>query len=106
MNRRKTVVYAAATFIAAVILLSGYFFSHKPGHIQSKPKRSLFTGQVSGNIKFSSETKGVVNWEVRAKVARNMDQPRVELEGIEGEYRPKPDTIVFHINADMAVAGM
>jgi len=52
-------------------------------------------GQVSGNIKFSNETKGKVNWEIRAKVARNMDKPKVEMEGITGEYRPNPDTKVF-----------
>jgi lipopolysaccharide transport protein LptA len=37
----------------------------------------------------------VVNWEVRAKVVRKfIDKPTVEMEGIDGEYRPKPDTVV------------
>jgi lipopolysaccharide transport protein LptA/LPS export ABC transporter protein LptC len=92
--RRKTIVYVAAMCVAAVMILSVYFLSHKPERASKVQKRSLVTGQISGDVKFSSEAKGFVNWEIRAKVAKNMDKPRVELEGIEGEYRPNPDTTV------------
>lgn len=95
MNKRKIIVGLALGFIIAIALLSLYFFSHKPGRPQTKYKKPSVIGQVSGNIKFASESKGVINWEIRARVAKNLDKPKVELEGVEGEYHPRPGDTVF-----------
>ena len=37
----------------------------------------------------------MVDWEIRAKLMRKyIDTTGVEMEGIQGEYKPKPDTVV------------
>ncbi|HBE44496.1 MAG TPA: hypothetical protein DDW17_03335, partial [Deltaproteobacteria bacterium] len=46
--------------------------------------------------KYSGEKKGTIDWEIRAKVARkSIDKPIVEMERIEGQYKPQEKGIVF-----------
>jgi lipopolysaccharide transport protein LptA/LPS export ABC transporter protein LptC len=91
LSRRTAVVYIAATFILAIIVLSGYFFIKKPEHATSnlpeEPKKVI----LFKDVKYSGERKGVVDWEIRARLVRQyLDKGQVvEMEGIEGEYKPQ-----------------
>ena len=95
MNRRTTVVYVTSAFIAGVVLLAGYFFVNKPRSVASDRVDQGEKVIVFRDVKYSGEKKGVVDWEIRAKLMRKyIDTTRVEMEGIQGEYKPKPDTVV------------
>jgi hypothetical protein len=96
MNRRSTVVYTASAFIAAIVLLSVYFFLNKPERISSVPPEEGKRIILFKDVKYSGEKNGVVDWEIRAKLARKyVDKPVVEMEHLEGQYKPKADTTVF-----------
>jgi lipopolysaccharide transport protein LptA/LPS export ABC transporter protein LptC len=95
--RRNLIAYIAGIFIVAILALSFYFLTHKPHtSTPTKPEDSqkivLFK-----DVKYTGERKGTVDWEVRARLVRqNLDNMQiVELEGIEGEYKPEPGTVVF-----------
>jgi lipopolysaccharide transport protein LptA/LPS export ABC transporter protein LptC len=95
--RRKLVVYITGAFIIAIFLLSVYFFTNKP-HMPTitKPEDTQKV-VLFKDVKYTGERKGVVDWEVRAKIVRqNLDKMQVvELEGIEGEYKPQTGPVVF-----------
>ena len=94
MNRNK-IVYIAVAFIVGIIILAGYFFLQKPERATSNVKQEGKQVIVFKDIKYSGEKKGVVDWEIRAKLMRKyIDKPMVEMEGIKGTYKPKPDTVV------------
>jgi len=96
MNRRRTIVYIASAFIVAIVFLSTYYFVKKPERAASNRPEEGQRVVVFRDVKYSGEKKGVIDWEIRAKLARKyIDKSVVEMEGIEGEYKPKPDTIVF-----------
>ncbi len=95
MNRRLTVVYIASAFILAIIFLSGWFFFNKPRTATSDRVDEGKKVIVFKDIKYSGEKKGVVDWEINAKIMRKyIDSTVVEMEGIRGQYKPKPDTVV------------
>ncbi len=96
MKKRKLIVYIALGFIGASILLALYFFIRKPEKITSptleKGKRVI----VFKDVKYSGEKRGVIDWEIRAKTARKfIDKPVIELDEIEGQYKPKENVTVF-----------
>jgi lipopolysaccharide transport protein LptA/LPS export ABC transporter protein LptC len=96
MNRRDLALYSASGFAIGILLLATFFFIKRPErsgtHVVEEAKRVM----VFRDVKYSGERKGTVDWELRAKVARKfIDKPFVELEEIEGSYRPKPDTVVL-----------
>lgn len=94
MNR-NTIVYIAFGFIIGIILLSGYFFLKKPERATSNVRDKGEKFIVFKDVKYSGEKKGVVDWEIKAKLMRKyIDTPTVEMEGIQGIYKPKPDTTV------------
>ncbi len=96
MDRRTVTVYITSAFIIAIILLSGYFFIKKPERAASTAPEEAKKVVVFKDVKYSGEKKGVVDWEIRAKLVRKfIDRTMVELEGIEGEYKPNPNTTVF-----------
>jgi lipopolysaccharide transport protein LptA/LPS export ABC transporter protein LptC len=95
MNRRTSAVYAASGFIVIIVLLSAYFLAKKPEHTAFHGSPETQKVFIFKDVKYSGEKNGMVNWEVRAKVVKKfIDKPTVEMEGIDGEYRPKPDTVV------------
>ena len=95
MNRRTSAVYVASGFIVVIVLLSAIFSSKNPSRRHSTDRLRDKRSFIFKDVKYSGEKKGVVDWEVRAKLVRKfIDKPTVEMEGIEGEYRPKPDTVV------------
>jgi lipopolysaccharide transport protein LptA/LPS export ABC transporter protein LptC len=95
--RRNLVVYLSGAFIVAILFLSIYFFTHKP-HIPPviKPEDSQKV-VLFKDVKYTGERKGVIDWEVRAKlVKQDLDKMQiVELEGIEGEYKPQTGMVIF-----------
>ncbi len=95
MNRRTTVVYMASAFIIGIVLLAGYFFANKPKSVTSSRSNAGEKVIIFRDVKYSGEKKGVVDWEIRAKLMRKyIDTTRVEMEGIRGEYKPKAGTVV------------
>ena len=94
MNRQR-VVYITIAFIVGIILLSGYFFLQEPERATSNVKEEGKRVIVFKDIKYSGEKKGVVDWEIKAKIMRKfIDSTVVEMEGIKGLYRPNPGTVV------------
>jgi lipopolysaccharide transport protein LptA/LPS export ABC transporter protein LptC len=96
MNRRSLAGYIASGFAVSILLYSGYFFVKRPerptAHIVEEEKRVI----VFRDVTYSGEKKGAIDWELKAKIARKfIDKPVVELEHIEGSYRPRPDTVVL-----------
>ena len=96
MNRRDLTLYVAAGFAVGTLLLSGYYFAKRPD--RSAPRTIEKTDRVIvfRDVKYSGEKKGAVDWELNAKLARKyIDKPVVELEDIEGSYKPNPETVVL-----------
>jgi lipopolysaccharide transport protein LptA/LPS export ABC transporter protein LptC len=96
MTQRSLAVYIAAGFIAAILVLTVYFFSRKPPTPAAMKPEDTQKVLIFRDVKYTGERKGVVDWEIRAKVVRqSIDKMQiVELEGIEGEYKPDPGTVV------------
>ncbi len=96
MKNRTVPVYIACGFIIAGLILAVYFFAKKPQRV-APPK--LDEGSrviVFKDVHYSGEKKGAIDWAIKAKIARKfIDTPEVEMEVIEGEYKPKPDTTVL-----------
>ncbi|HOE17997.1 MAG TPA: LPS export ABC transporter periplasmic protein LptC [Syntrophorhabdaceae bacterium] len=97
MKNRKIVIYIAAGFIASSLLLAFYFFLKKPERIGSpildEEKRAI----LFKDVRYFGEREGVVDWEITAKTARKfLDRPEVQLELLEGRYKPKAGiTVAF-----------
>ncbi len=96
MNRRNLTGYIASGFAIGILLFSAYFFIKRPDrstpHAIEQEKKVI----VFRDVKYSGEKKGAIDWELRAKLARKfIDKPVVELEQIEGSYKPRPDTVVL-----------
>ncbi len=96
MNRRTLAGYIASAFALSILLYSAYFFVKRPerpaSHVVEEEKRVI----VFRDVRYAGEKKGAVDWELRAKLARKyIDKPFVELEDIEGSYKPRPDTVVL-----------
>lgn len=95
---RKSVIYICSGFVVVIVLICAYFFIRMPERTAPPPsagenKRVI----VFKDVKYSGEKKGVVDWELRAKTARKfIDKPTVEMEDVEGIYKPKPeDSVTF-----------
>jgi lipopolysaccharide transport protein LptA/LPS export ABC transporter protein LptC len=96
MKKRDLTVYIAFSVIIASFALALYFFAQKP-HKAPPPKLDEGTKAVIfKDVHYSGESKGSVDWEIKAKVARKfIDTPEVQMEVIEGEYKPKPGVVVL-----------
>ncbi|MBP1729803.1 MAG: hypothetical protein H6Q55_232 [Deltaproteobacteria bacterium] len=96
MNRRDLTLYVAAGFAVGILLLSGYYFAKRPDRTTPRTVEKTDRVIVFRDVKYSGEKKGAVDWELNAKLARKyIDKPFIELEDIEGLYKPNPDTIVL-----------
>lgn len=95
MKKRKIILYTSIFVIVIINLLALYFFVKKPVRISlpktAEEKRVI----ILKDVKYSGERRGTIDWEIKAAVAKNyMDKPVVEIETIEGTYRPKKDVFV------------
>jgi LPS export ABC transporter protein LptC len=95
MKSRTSIIYIASGVVAASLVFAGYFFFKKPEKIAPPPIEEAKSAIVFKDVKYSGEKKGVINWEIRGKSGKKyIDKPIVEMEGIEGEYKPKSGTLV------------
>ncbi len=98
MKNRSVIVYIAAGFVVACLMAASYFFLKKPDRISlpivEEGKRAI----VFKDVKYTGEKKGVIDWEIRAKMARKfIDKPEVEMHSVEGQYKPKADVLVTFV---------
>ncbi|MCX8110348.1 MAG: LPS export ABC transporter periplasmic protein LptC [Syntrophorhabdaceae bacterium] len=96
MKDRKIIVYISLSLIIVVSLLAFYFFLRKP--VRTSQPKSIQEKRVVvfKDVKYSGEKKGIIDWEIKADMARHfIDRPVVEIEGIDGQYKPKPDVVVY-----------
>jgi LPS export ABC transporter protein LptC len=95
MKSRTTIVYVASGFVAASLIFAGYFLFKKPEKIALPPLEEGKSAIVFTDVKYSGEKKGIIDWEIRAKTGKKyLDKPIVEMEHMEGEYKPKAGTLV------------
>jgi len=95
MGNRKIVIYVLCGCIALSLILALYFFIRKPDKISHPVTNEEKKVIVFKEVKYSGETKGVIDWEIRAKVARKyLDKPLIELETLTGEYKPKEGEVI------------
>ncbi|MEI6152489.1 MAG: LptA/OstA family protein [Deltaproteobacteria bacterium] len=96
MKDRKIVVYVALGFVISSLFLAFYFFFKKPIKINTPFLDQERKAIVFKDVKYSGEKRGIVDWEIKSKVTRKfIDKPVVEMEDIDGMYKPKPDVTVF-----------
>jgi lipopolysaccharide transport protein LptA/LPS export ABC transporter protein LptC len=95
MKDRKLIICVASVFVIACLFLAIYFFVKKPVKISIPVLDEEKKVIVFKDVKYSGEKKGVVDWEINAKIARKyIDKPEIEMEDITGKYRPKADVAV------------
>jgi LPS export ABC transporter protein LptC len=95
MKSRTTIIYIAAGCIVASLIFAGYFFFRKPEKIAPPQLAEEKAAIVFKDVKYSGEKKGIIDWEIRGKTGKKyIDKPIVEMEEIEGEYKPKAGTVV------------
>jgi lipopolysaccharide transport protein LptA/LPS export ABC transporter protein LptC len=95
MKNRNIAVYAATGFVIACLLLAFYFFLRKPDNISLPALEQVRRTITFKDVKYSGEKKGVIDWEIQAKTAHKfIDRPEMEMEVVEGRYKPKADVVV------------
>lgn len=95
MQSRTTIIYIAFGFIVASLVVAGYFFFKKPEKIPPPPLAEGKSAIIFKDVKYSGEKKGTVDWEIRGATGKKyIDKPLVEIEQMEGEYKPKQGTRV------------
>jgi lipopolysaccharide transport protein LptA len=95
MKDRRVIIYIASGFIIASLLLALFFFVKKPVRISIPVLDEEKKVIVFKDVKYSGEKKGVIDWEIIAKIARKyIDKPLIEMEDLEGKYMPKAGVVV------------
>ncbi len=94
MNR-KIIIYLSFGFILASLVVALYFFVSKPEKQAIPVAKDTKKAIVFKDVKYTGEKRGIVDWELTAKVARKyLDRPLIELENLKGIYKPKPDVAI------------
>jgi LPS export ABC transporter protein LptC len=95
MGNRKIVIYIFICCIILSLTFALYFFVRKPDKIVPPVVNEEQKVIVFKEVKYSGEKKGVIDWEIRAKIARKyIDKPLIELETLTGLYKPKDGVVV------------
>ncbi|MBP1748394.1 MAG: lipopolysaccharide transport periplasmic protein LptA [Deltaproteobacteria bacterium] len=95
MFNRKIIVYFSFGFILASLIVASYFFVSKPEKQSVPISQDTKKAIVFKDVKYTGERRGVVDWELTAKIARKyLDKPLIELENLKGLYKPKPDVVI------------
>jgi len=95
MKKRKIIIYSSISVIVLINLLALYFFIKKPVKISLPKSGEEKRVIVLRDVKYSGERHGIVDWEIKAQKAKKyIDTPVIEIEVIEGRYRPKADSFV------------
>jgi len=96
MRDRKIIVYVALGFVISSLLLAFYFFLKKPFKISSPIIDQGRKAIIFNDVRYSGEKKGIIDWEIKSKIARKfIDKPVLEMDDIDGMYKPKPDVTVY-----------
>lgn len=95
MQSRTTIIYIAFGCVAASLIVAGYFFFKKPEKIAPPILAEAKSAIVFKDVRYSGEKKGTIDWEIRGATGKKyIDKPVVEMEKMEGEYKPKAGTLV------------
>jgi len=95
MGNRKTIIYIFIGCIISSLILALYFFIRKPDKIAPPVTDEQKKVIVFKEVKYSGEKKGVIDWEINAKIARKyIDKPLIELETLTGQYKPKDGVLI------------
>ncbi len=95
MGNRKIILYIFTGCIILSLAFALYFFIRKPDKITPPVTDEEKKVIVFKEVKYSGEKKGVIDWEIKAKVARKyIDKPLIELETLTGQYKPKEGVLV------------
>ena len=95
MFKRKIIIYLSFGFILASLIVAFYFFVSKPAKQAIPVAQDTKKAIVFKDVKYTGEKRGVVDWELTAKIARKyLDKPIIELEDLKGLYKPKPDVVI------------
>ncbi len=95
MFNRKIIIYFSFGFILASLIVAFYFFLSRPEKQAVPVAKDTKTAIVFKDVKYTGEKRGVVDWELTAKIARKyLDKPLIELENLKGLYKPKPDVSI------------
>lgn len=95
MKSRSTIIYIASGCVAVSLVVAGYFFFKKPEKIAPPVLAEAKSAIVFKDVRYSGEKKGTIDWEIRGATGKKyIDKPIVEMEQMEGEYKPKAGTIV------------
>lgn len=95
MGNRKIIIYIFIVCIMSSLVLALYFFVRKPDKIVPPVIDEEKKVIVFKEVKYSGEKGGIVDWEIRAKIARKyIDKPLIELETLTGQYKPKDGVVV------------
>ena len=94
MNR-KIIIYLSYGFILASPGVALFFFVSKPEKQAVPVAKETKKAIVFKDVKYTGEKRGIVDWELTARVARKfIDRPLIELEDLKGIYKPKPDVAI------------
>ncbi len=95
MGNRKIAIYISLGFIISSFVLALYFFVRRPDKISHRPEGEEKKVIVFKDVTYSGEKKGIIDWEIKAKIARKyIDRPLIELENLSGQYKPKEGVLV------------
>jgi LPS export ABC transporter protein LptC len=95
MGNRKIIIFIFIGCIISSLALALYFFVRKPDKITPPVADEEKKVIVFKEVKYSGERKGVIDWEIKAKIARKyIDKPLIELETLTGQYKPKEGVVV------------
>ena len=95
MSNRKIIIYISIGCIIAGLLLAFYFFVRKPERPAAPILEDSKKAIVFKDVKYTGERRGVMDWELTAKIARKyIDRPLIELENLKGLYKPKADVMI------------
>jgi len=98
MGGRKVIIFISALFFITCVILGLYFFAKKPLKISMPVLDEEKKVIVFKDVKYSSEKKGLIDWEIKAKTARkHIDSPLASMEEINGYYKPKADVLLSFI---------
>lgn len=96
MEQRKIILWASIGFVILILSTALYFLVKRSIRVDSTSVSSEKGAIVFNDIKYSGEKKGVVDWELEARVGKKyIDRPVIELEDLKGKYKPKKDVVVL-----------
>jgi lipopolysaccharide transport protein LptA len=96
MEQRKIILWASIGFVILTLSTTLYFLVKRSIRVDTASLDTERGAIVFNDIKYSSEKKGIVDWELEARVGKKyIDRPVIELEDLRGKYKPKKDIVIL-----------